>query len=239
MGNHSSVRQGRRGRAGLAALAAGAVIVAFPATAWAHAEFVSNSSVPANSDQKLTLNVPEEKGPTVHNTKVVFVVPSGFSVSGCDTEAPVEVRGDAGQRRPHDWSRTPGRRATIPTAGSASGSAPPAAATTPSPPTRPTATTPRTGGTGRPTPRSRRPSSRSPDSPFLPLGRWVSRSCKSAVEQSMKAPSGQPPPGRRHSRPGSVALARPAGGPRSRRPRRWPRCASPWVVVSFPGSSAL
>jgi uncharacterized protein YcnI len=84
MGNRSMMRRGRRGRAGLVAVAAGAVIAAFPATAWAHAEFVSNSSVPANSDQKLTLDVPEEKGPTVHNTKVVFVVPSGFSVSGCD-----------------------------------------------------------------------------------------------------------------------------------------------------------
>ena len=56
----------------------------FPATAWAHAEFQSNSSVPANSDQALRFIVPEEKGPSVHNTKVVFVVPAGFSVKGCD-----------------------------------------------------------------------------------------------------------------------------------------------------------
>jgi uncharacterized protein YcnI len=28
--------------------------------------------------------VPEEKGPNVHNSKVVFIVPAGFSVSGCD-----------------------------------------------------------------------------------------------------------------------------------------------------------
>lgn len=84
MGNQSTARRGRRGRLSLSAVAVGAVIAAFPATAWAHAEFQGNSSVPANSDQKLTLNVPEEKGPSVHNTKVVFVVPSGFSVSGCD-----------------------------------------------------------------------------------------------------------------------------------------------------------
>ena len=84
MGNRSTARRGFGGRAGLAAVAVGAVIAAFPATAWAHAEFESNSSVPANSDQKLTLNVPEEKGPSVHNTKVVVVVPSGFSVSGCE-----------------------------------------------------------------------------------------------------------------------------------------------------------
>jgi uncharacterized protein YcnI len=84
MGNRSTERRGLGGRMSLAALAAGAVIAAFPATAWAHAEFQGNSSVPANSDQKLTLNVPEEKGPSVHNTKVVIAVPSGFSVSGCD-----------------------------------------------------------------------------------------------------------------------------------------------------------
>jgi uncharacterized protein YcnI len=67
------------------AVAAGAVAAAaIPGTAWAHAVFLSNTSVPANSDQKLTLNVPEEKGSTIHNTKVVFVVPSGFAVKGCD-----------------------------------------------------------------------------------------------------------------------------------------------------------
>jgi uncharacterized protein YcnI len=79
MGNRSAVASRR-----LAAVVAGVVMAAVPATAWAHAVFLSSGSVPANSDQKLTLNVPEEKGPSVHNTKVVFVVPAGFSVSGCD-----------------------------------------------------------------------------------------------------------------------------------------------------------
>jgi uncharacterized protein YcnI len=68
----------------LVAVVAGGIMAAVPATAWAHAAFLSSGSVPANSDQKLTINVPEEKGPSVHNTKVVFVVPAGFSVSGCD-----------------------------------------------------------------------------------------------------------------------------------------------------------
>jgi uncharacterized protein YcnI len=69
----------------LAVIALGvAGIVAVPTAAWAHAVFLSSSSVPASSDQKLTLNVPEEKGPNVHNTKVVFVVPGGFKVAGCD-----------------------------------------------------------------------------------------------------------------------------------------------------------
>lgn len=82
MGSHNETRR-RRARlvgAGLAGLVAAAV----PTSAWAHAAFLSSESVPANSDQKLTLNVPEEKGPSVHNTKVVFVVPSGFKVLGCD-----------------------------------------------------------------------------------------------------------------------------------------------------------
>jgi uncharacterized protein YcnI len=68
----------------LAAVVAGGIIAVVPTAAWAHAVFLSSDSVPANSDQKLTLNVPEEKGPNVHNTKVVFVVPAGFSVKGCD-----------------------------------------------------------------------------------------------------------------------------------------------------------
>ena len=82
MGNRRAASHRRR--TGLAAVAAGAALAVVPAAAWAHAVFLSSGSVPANSDQKLTLNVPEEKGPSVHNTKVVFVVPSGFSVSGCD-----------------------------------------------------------------------------------------------------------------------------------------------------------
>jgi uncharacterized protein YcnI len=80
------IRRDARRRARLAAVMAGAVVAAVPATAWAHAVFLSSGSVPANSDQKLTLNVPEEKGPDVHNAKVIFVVPGGFKVAGCDAK---------------------------------------------------------------------------------------------------------------------------------------------------------
>jgi uncharacterized protein YcnI len=83
MGSRSATRRRSRARLVGAGLA-GVVIAAVPSSAWAHAVFLSSASVPANSDQKLTLNVPEEKGPSVHNRKVVFVVPSGFSVKGCD-----------------------------------------------------------------------------------------------------------------------------------------------------------
>src|SRR3954470_21700920 len=81
MGNR---RRTPRHRAHLAAMVAGGLLAFVPAAAWAHAVFLSSGSVPANSDQKVTLNVPEEKGPNVHNTKVVFVVPAGFAVPGCD-----------------------------------------------------------------------------------------------------------------------------------------------------------
>ncbi len=83
MGNRTRTSR-RRARLWLGAVVAGAVMAALPGAAWAHAVFVSNRSVPANTDQKLAFNVPEEKGPDLHNSKVVFVVPSGFSVSGCD-----------------------------------------------------------------------------------------------------------------------------------------------------------
>ncbi|MGH9036129.1 MAG: hypothetical protein ACRD0O_10220 [Acidimicrobiia bacterium] len=67
---------------GLAAVGLAAV----PGVAWAHASFV-NGSAPANADQTLTLDVPEEKGPDAHNQKVIVEVPGGFTVAGCSTPA--------------------------------------------------------------------------------------------------------------------------------------------------------
>jgi uncharacterized protein YcnI len=71
-----------------AVFGAGIVIalVALPTMAWAHPTLVSSTSVPANSDQKLSFHVPEEKGPGVHNTKIVFVLPAGFSNARCDAK---------------------------------------------------------------------------------------------------------------------------------------------------------
>jgi uncharacterized protein YcnI len=83
MGNRIGTAR-RRARLRVGAVLAGGLMAAVPAAAWAHAVFVGKSSVPANTDQKLAFNVPEEKGPDLHNGKIVFVVPSGFSVSGCD-----------------------------------------------------------------------------------------------------------------------------------------------------------
>lgn len=70
----------------LATLALAGGLVALPSAAWAHATFVSASSVPPNSDQKLVIDVPEEKGPNTHNAKIIFEVPGGFTVAGCDSK---------------------------------------------------------------------------------------------------------------------------------------------------------
>lgn len=70
-----------------AAVGAGLVIAfALPTTAWAHPTFVSRGSVPADSDQKISVHVPEEKGPDVHNSRIVFVLPAGFSDARCDAK---------------------------------------------------------------------------------------------------------------------------------------------------------
>jgi uncharacterized protein YcnI len=111
MGNR--MRSPCRRRARLAAVLAGGVLAAVPAAAWAHAVFLSSGSVPANSDQKLTLNVPEEKGPSVHNTKIVFVVPAGFSVAGCDPKPQwtCAVAGASGGRTQVTYTRSSGNDA--------------------------------------------------------------------------------------------------------------------------------
>jgi uncharacterized protein YcnI len=82
MGHRKAADLGRWPRR--ASVVAGALIVALPAVAWAHPTFVSSTSVPANSDQKLGFNVPEEKGADIHNTKVVFVLPAGFADARCE-----------------------------------------------------------------------------------------------------------------------------------------------------------
>ena len=92
------------------AVVAGALIVCQPAAAWAHPVFVSSDSVPANSDQKLSFHVPEEKGPDVHNTKVVFVLPGGFADARCDAKPQWDcaVSGASNGRTVVTYSRTAG-----------------------------------------------------------------------------------------------------------------------------------
>jgi len=68
----------------LATIALVGAVAGVPGVAWAHASFV-NGAAPPNADQTLTLDVPEEKGPDIHNEKVIVEVPGGFTVAGCST----------------------------------------------------------------------------------------------------------------------------------------------------------
>jgi uncharacterized protein YcnI len=85
------------------------VMLVRPAAAWAHAEFTGDSSVPPDSDQALVLDVPEEKGPEVHNSKVTVEVPGGFTVSGCDEKPEWScATSAAGRKTVVTWTRSSG-----------------------------------------------------------------------------------------------------------------------------------
>jgi uncharacterized protein YcnI len=85
------------------------VMLVNPTAAWAHAEFVGDSSVPPDSDRALVIDVPEEKGRDVHNSKVVVEVPSGFAVSGCDPKPEWScATSAAGARTLVTWTRSSG-----------------------------------------------------------------------------------------------------------------------------------
>ena len=73
------------------------ILAAVPGVAEAHATFV-NGTAPPNADAALTLDVPEEKGPNVHNQKVIVEVPGGFAVAGCSTPAGWACGSQAGSR---------------------------------------------------------------------------------------------------------------------------------------------
>lgn len=81
----------------LATIGLAAVLAAVPGVAWGHATFV-NGTAPANADQALTLDVPEEKGPDVHNQKVIIEVPEGFTVAGCSTPGGWACGSQAGKK---------------------------------------------------------------------------------------------------------------------------------------------
>lgn len=55
-----------------------------PGPARAHATFESDTA-PAGVDHLLALDVPEERGPDVHNRRVVVEVPGDFELLGCST----------------------------------------------------------------------------------------------------------------------------------------------------------
>ena len=69
----------------LLTIAAGAAVVlmvgASPASA--DATFAGASAYPSDTDQQLTLDVPEERGPDIHNTGVSVFIPTGWSPLAC------------------------------------------------------------------------------------------------------------------------------------------------------------
>ncbi|MGH9021604.1 MAG: hypothetical protein ACRDV9_00630 [Acidimicrobiia bacterium] len=73
----------------LATLAVGALVLGFWAKpASAHATFDGPSSYPSDTDQRLTLNVPEERGQDTHNSKVKVFVRAGWRPLGCEATTP-------------------------------------------------------------------------------------------------------------------------------------------------------
>jgi uncharacterized protein YcnI len=77
---------GRR-RVRFVVVAAAMGMAGWPAAASAHATFVGSASVPANSDQTLTINAEEERGPEVHNSKVIVEIAPDFTAVSCKAKA--------------------------------------------------------------------------------------------------------------------------------------------------------
>lgn len=70
-----------------------------------HATF-AEVGVPADSEQRITMFVPEERGPTVHNVGIDLRVPVGWSALGCQQVAPWACQvADGGVIK---WTKTPG-----------------------------------------------------------------------------------------------------------------------------------
>lgn len=61
-----------------------ALALAGAAPAWAHAEF-QNATVPADSHQELTLNVPVER-PAAENARIEITLPDAFDVHSCTAD---------------------------------------------------------------------------------------------------------------------------------------------------------
>jgi len=69
----------------LAAVAAAAMVALTAAPASAHASFPGASPYPSGSDQRLTMEVPEERGDSTHNVGVKVFTPTGWTALGCET----------------------------------------------------------------------------------------------------------------------------------------------------------
>ena len=65
-------------------LVGAAATIASVGPAQAHASFASATTVPPDSNQTLTNDADEERGPDVHNAKIIVEVPGGFAVRSCE-----------------------------------------------------------------------------------------------------------------------------------------------------------
>ena len=61
-----------------------AATIASMAPARAHTTFASATTVPRNSDQTLTIDAEEERGPEIHNAKIIVEIPGDFTVRSCE-----------------------------------------------------------------------------------------------------------------------------------------------------------
>ncbi|MGE0881403.1 MAG: DUF1775 domain-containing protein [Acidimicrobiia bacterium] len=63
------------------------VVVATAVPAFAHAEFAGTTRLPSGTSQRLTLDVPEEKGDAVRTTVVRVQVATGWDATACESPA--------------------------------------------------------------------------------------------------------------------------------------------------------
>jgi uncharacterized protein YcnI len=63
------------------------LVTAWAAPASAHAKFPGATAYPSDTDQRLTLRVPEERGDETHSTGIKVFVPAGWSAKACEAAA--------------------------------------------------------------------------------------------------------------------------------------------------------
>jgi uncharacterized protein YcnI len=91
-----------RRSARVAALAVGvvAIVVGLATPASAHASFAGPSSYPSSTDQRLTLDVPHERGDGPNNVKVEVFLPADWRANGCESAAPWHCSVETSDGRP-------------------------------------------------------------------------------------------------------------------------------------------
>lgn len=88
-----------------------AATIASVGPARAHASFASPTTVPRDSDQTLTIDAEEERGPDVHNAKIIIEVPGDFRVRSCEQKPgwSCSTSSASGNRTLVTWVRQSGK----------------------------------------------------------------------------------------------------------------------------------